>query len=302
MRILILACLNNEGNALGGAEKTIINLANWLAINSNNVVKLVSVDGNAKPYYIDERVNYYGYKSVNGSKIKKHLKLFTNTKDTIKSFQPNVVISFWIQPIFYATLIRKFKKIRFIFSERNDPNLEYGKVSKMMRKIALKKVSGIVFQTQEAMNYFEDYIKEKSIIIQNPVYIKYNDYILNTKTDNRIVTVGRLYEQKNQKLLIEAFNKIKSDFPETTLEIYGKGILKDELQDLIDKYNLTNRVKLMGAYSDVIDRIYGAKCFVLPSLYEGMPNALMEAMCLGITVISSDCPCGGPKDLIQSRN
>ena len=76
MKILLLACLNNTGNALGGAEKTIINLANWLARNTNHEVKLVSVDGDAKPYNINENVNYYGFKLVTGNKIKKHLKLF----------------------------------------------------------------------------------------------------------------------------------------------------------------------------------------------------------------------------------
>ena len=83
MKILLLACLNNTGNALGGAEKTIINLANWLARNTNHEVKLVSVDGDAKPYNINENVNYYGFKLVTGNKIKKHLKLYKYTKKAI---------------------------------------------------------------------------------------------------------------------------------------------------------------------------------------------------------------------------
>lgn len=300
MKILLLACLNNIGNALGGAEKTIINLANWLSMNTIHDVKLVSVDGDAKPYNISKNVNYYGFKSVTGNKIKKHFKLYRYTKDAIEEFMPDVVVSFWIQTIFYATLTRKFKKINFIFSERNDPNLEYGKIAKLMRKIALNKVSGVVFQTQMAMDYFDSNIKAKSTIIQNPVYIKYYDYKLNKKMDNRIVSVGRLYNQKNQKILIEAFDRIKDKYKDIVLEIYGEGILKKELQEKINQKNLNDRVKLMGAHKDVIDKIYGARLFVLPSLYEGMPNALMEAMCLGIPSISSDCPCGGPRELIKN--
>lgn len=61
---------------------------------------------------------------------------------------------------------------------------------------------------------------------------------------------------------------------------------------------MSDKVFLMGAQSDVINKIYGARLFILSSVYEGMPNALMEAMCLGIPVISSDCPCGGPRELI----
>lgn len=301
MRVLLLACLNNDGNALGGAEKTIINLSNWLALDADDEVQLVSVDGDARPYNISDKVNYYGFEKVRESKIKHHLKLYKHTQIAIKRFKPDVVISFWIQPLFYAMLNREFRNISFIFSERNDPDLEYGRITKCIRNIALKKVSGIVFQTKSAMDYFNDNVKNKSVIIQNPVYIKYDDYKLNEKMDNRIVSVGRLYNQKNQKLLIEAFNRIKDRYPEYSLEIYGEGILREELQSLINNYNLNSRIKLMGAHKDVIDKIYGSRLFILTSLYEGMPNALMEAMCLGIPIISSDCPCGGPRDLIQSR-
>ena len=61
---------------------------------------------------------------------------------------------------------------------------------------------------------------------------------------------------------------------------------------------MENKIFLKGTYKDVLDRIYGSRLFVMTSDYEGMPNALIEAMCLGIPVISSDCPCGGPRELI----
>lgn len=136
-------------------------------------------------------------------------------------------------------------------------------------------------------------------MIHNPVYIDINRYKVPNKFDNRIVAVGRLSNQKNYQMLIEAFSIIKDDFPQCNLEIYGEGPLRDELDSLIKKYGLSDRVFLMGAFPDVLERIYGSRLFVMSSKYEGMPNALMEAMSMGIPVISTDCPCGGPSELIQ---
>ena len=149
------------------------------------------------------------------------------------------------------------------------------------------------------MNYFPEYVKKKSVVIHNPVSVDEKKYSLPTKTDNRIVTIGRLFPQKNHKLLINAFNQIKDLYPETTLEIHGDGVLRNELQEHINNLSLNNRVFLKHSRPDVLDCIYGSRLFVLPSIYEGMPNTLMEAMALGIPVISSDCPCGGPRELIK---
>ena len=64
--------------------------------------------------------------------------------------------------------------------------------------------------------------------------------------------------------------------------------------------NLENRVFLKGEVENIEEKIEKASIFVLSSKYEGMPNALMEAMALGVPCISTDCPCGGPKFLIQN--
>lgn len=300
MNILMLACFarNNGKSAFGGAEKSITNLANWLADKQGDNVTLVSVEGDGKPYNISENVHYEGNAVSNKGKISTHLEIYRNTKRAVEKYNPNIVVSFWIQPLFYLVLAGYGRKLKIYFSERNDPSLLYSKITKFMRWHTLKYVDGIVFQTNDAKNYFDKKIQDKSVIIHNPVYLTKQSYSLCENPDNRIVAVGRLSEQKNYKLLISAFNEIKDEHPELTVEIYGEGELREELQNEIDSCDLTDRVKLMGAFPDVLDRIYGARLFVMTSLYEGMPNALMEAMCLGIPVVCSNCPCGGPKELI----
>lgn len=300
MKILLLASLtkNRSGNTLGGAEKSIIYLATWLSENTDNEVVLASVEGNERPFKIGNKVKYIGYEIDYRNKVYTHIQILRNTKEILKNENPDFLISFWIHPMFYGYITRGIK-CRAIYSERNDPSLEYGIFTKILRWVVLQKVCGIVFQTKEAMNYFAKNIKKKSVVIHNPVYIKKNDFQSIVEYDKRIVNVGRLNEQKNQELLIDAFAKISDLYPEYVLEIYGDGPLKKKLQKKIEDNGLSDRVKLMGAHKDVINRIYGARLFVLSSSYEGMPNALLEAMSIGVPVISSDCPCGGPKEIIE---
>ena len=117
----------------------------------------------------------------------------------------------------------------------------------------------------------------------------------------RIVAVGRLEAQKNYPLLIKAFYLISNEFKDYIVEIYGEGQERSELSKLINELNLNNRVLLMGRHSDVHERIKDASLYVLSSDYEGMPNALMEAMALGLPCIATNCSGGGPKTLITNE-
>ena len=115
----------------------------------------------------------------------------------------------------------------------------------------------------------------------------------------KIVCTARLSPEKNQAFLIKTFALIKDKYPEYKLEIYGEGPCRNDLQKLIDDLNVNSCVRLMGRKHDIIKYIQDASVFVLPSNSEGMPNALLEAMALGIPCISTDCPIGGPADIID---
>src|SRR5699024_7366265 len=87
--------------------------------------------------------------------------------------------------------------------------------------------------------------------------------------------------------------------PNYDLIIYGEGNEREELESLIRRLNLINRVYLPGSTQDVLEKIKDASVFAFSSNFEGMPNALIEAMALGLPVISTDCPSGGPRELIN---
>ena len=118
-----------------------------------------------------------------------------------------------------------------------------------------------------------------------------------------MVTLGRLCVQKNHKLLVDAFKKIADKHSDVNLLIYGIGTSEDvteSCRSYIEYYGLNDRVHLMGQTMRSQDVLASARCFVLSSDYEGMPNALLEALVVGVPSISTDCPCGGPRTLIEN--
>ena len=212
--------------------------------------------------------------------------------DIIFSFTDNV-------SIINLLVVKTFLKSRFYISERMDPYTNTGKFDWIRRK-AFRAADTIIFQTESARRYFGKEIRNKSVVIPNPIVIDFEEKEL-IKRDNRIVSVGRLaIFQKRQDLLIDAFSEISNEFSEVTIEIYGDGNDKEYIEELIQDKGLKDRIILAGVTNNVYDSIYNARLFVMTSDFEGIPNALIEAMAMGIPVISTNCSPGGARTLIQN--
>ena len=196
---------------------------------------------------------------------------------------------------------KKVKRIPFIVSIRIDPKIAFGTLKRKISLSLYDLADGFVFQTDEMKEWFSKKIQDKSVVIPNPVN---KDFLCKPYDGERkkvVVNVGRLTEQKNQKMLISAFAEFKKTFPDFKLKIYGEGPLREELQKQIDDLGISEDAKLVGVVSNIKDEIYDASMFVLSSNYEGMSNALMEAMALGMPSISTDCPPGGSRFLIRNN-
>ncbi len=154
-----------------------------------------------------------------------------------------------------------------------------------------------MFQTVEASKCYNRRAQRLSVIIPNPII----DNLPEARAIERkeVVTVGRLAPEKNQRLVIKAFAIFSNDNPDYQLKIYGSGPLKIELLNLIESLQLKDKVEIIEGKRNISELINGADLFVLPSNVEGMPNALIEAMAMGITSISTDCPAYGSRMLIQ---
>lgn len=283
----------------GGAERVMSNLANELSL-ENDVVLVNSfrtnneyeLNSSIKHIYLDDN-SYKGFFEKNFARIKLLRKY-------LKKEKPDIAISFMAEPNFRLLLAKAFMGTKTIISIRNDPNKEYGNLLfKILAKSLFVTSNGIVFQTKEAKKWFPKMIQSRSRVIYNPVKQVFYDTKTNDNPEN-IVAVGRLSKQKNHKLLIEAFAEI-SDKITDNLFIYGAGELEFELKKLVEKLNLNNRVFLMGNVQNIENELSKYKMYIMTSDYEGMPNSLMEAMALGVPCISTDCPCGGPRELMKKE-
>lgn len=284
----------------GGAERVACNLANYLC-NNGYTVEIVTMSDDTPTYQLDacvkrcillrkeERKDFFHNCWVRWSRLKKYVK----SSDT----QGYLVML----PITTAFLLALHKYIRvpIIVAERNDPARTPKLIWALLTRL-FKYANGFVFQTQDAQNYYAPYLKSKpSLVIPNAINPA---FIRDVHTENRkkqIVAIGRFTKQKNFMLLLRAFATIHKEFPQYQLTIYGQGEQRATLEHFIIEHNLEGAVSLPGYVKDIPQQLLEPSVFVLSSDYEGMPNALMEAMASGLACISTDCPCGGPRFLIK---
>ena len=174
---------------------------------------------------------------------------------------------------------------RKIVSERNDPSCQ----DERYRKRAMfvnQRADHVVFQTKRVQEMYPENVRRKSSVIVNPVEISCMAAAVKAK---KIVTVGRLVEQKNQKMLLKAFSLYHKSHPDYHLYLYGEGKLLQELKQTAGIYDISEFVHFEGFKTDIHKAIADAEQFVLSSDYEGLPNALMEAMMMGHACISTSC-------------
>ncbi len=284
----------------GGAERVIIQVAHHFANNGFRAILLTSfVD--KKEYPLPSNVERISIeqRQIKQSLFKRNWSRIKFLRQLCKKEKPIAVISFMKEPNFRALCATFGLPVKCFVSVRNDPKREYaGIIGHIVGKFLFRLADGIIFQTADSKAWFPKVIQKKSAIIFNPVKESFYQTKRAESVQN-IITCGRLSAQKNHTLLIRAYAKIAAKYPKDNLLIYGKGDLEQKLQKLIEKLNLQNRVFLMGQSDKVEEVLSKAKIFVLSSDFEGMPNALMEAMAVGLPCISTDCPCGGPKELIK---
>lgn len=221
-------------------------------------------------------------------------------RKVIKAENPSAVITMGVATCLFSVPAVQGLRVTHIISERNDPKHFKGKawVRKVSRAM-MKRGNGFVFQTEEARDFYPEKIQNRSCVIPNPIMAANLPNAESCDDKHVIVTMGRLTEQKNHRLLIDAFSKLLHTHPEYQLHIYGSGELQAQTAGYIQKKGLQDSAVLFGACDDVLTRIRDAEMFVLSSDFEGMPNALMEAMAMGLPCVSTDCPCGGPRYLIR---
>lgn len=225
-------------------------------------------------------------------------KAFKSINNAFKENRPDCIITFVTGLAEIAIWAAKVNHIPFIMSERCDPLFVPDKwYHRLLEKIVYRNCDGLVFQTETVQKYFSIKIQKNSIVIPNPLI---DDELPIADIDNsrkEIIGIGRLCEQKNFGVLIDAFAELNP--PDYVLKIYGEGPLRNELRNKIALYHLENKILLMGKVDRVVDEIVDSDIFVLSSIHEGMPNVLIESMAMGLACVAFDVPSHGARNLIN---
>ena len=281
----------------GGAERVVSILAGHMAKQGMDVEILTYYDRPVS-YQVDSRVKLTAVETMTGSgnKVKNLLAIRKYFKRNVR-----IVISFLAPFNMMAIAANLGNGVPMIVADRNDPTkVPSNAAVRKVRDVLYRFATGVVVQTQKNKAYFCQAVQKKSKVIYNPIDLKdYAAIALHTEKEKKIVTAGRLMPQKNQKMMIRSFASVHEKHPDYQLVIYGEGPSRDELEALVKELGLVKCVLLPGNISDIHEHIKNAEIFVLSSDYEGMPNALIEAMCLGLPSISTKV--SGAKDLIKDH-
>lgn len=234
-------------------------------------------------------------------RIRNFIVRFKTLRSIWKEYKPDVILSFLGKNNLMAIATAAFLPAKVAVSVRGEPSMEYeGRLMRALAKRMFAYADGVILQTRRACGFFPKAVQRKSVILKNPI----NPAFIGKAEEQRgnmIVAAGRLDENKNHAMLIHAFARIAGEYPEMRLVICGEGELRHKLEQLVSDKGLCGRVDLPGSIDNVAEMIGRARIFALTSNTEGMPNSVIEAMALGTPVISTDCPCGGPAEIIRNE-
>lgn len=279
----------------GGAERVLSILSTPFADHYKRVTYLMWQDAPVF-YQIDNRVELVSVaRSCKGSVMQRMRWL----RSYVQKTKPDLLLSFSAPFNMLALFALLGTKQQVIVAERVDPrSFRWGRCMEWLRNRLYAFADGILVQTEHSRGYFRGKLLAKTHVIYNPVVM---DAVrvgaaVNTEKHSCIVTAARLEKQKQHDLLIRVFARFKKSYPTYRLVIYGTGSELTYLQSYANDCGVSDSVQFPGTVSNLWDCMLPANMFVMTSLFEGMSNALIEAMCLGLPCISSKV--SGATDLI----
>ena len=226
-------------------------------------------------------------------------------REVIKDFDPDVSVSFQLDANVYNIIACKGLRTKSVVCERNDP-YKPGYYKLKILKPVFRYADGAVFQLPKARGYYTN-IKVPTVIIPNPIVSKTEIRCKSYDQRKRVIAAhGRIdIFQKRQDVLVDAFAMLVKEYPDYQLQIFGSqwpGTNDEErVRAQISKLGLEEKAFLMGVSKNPQQDIKDAMMWVSTSDFEGISNALMDAMAIGIPVVATDCSPGGAAFLIKNN-
>lgn len=290
----------------GGAERVVSNLANQFCREGYEVLVATEWYGQNE-FGLERGVRRIHVGLREGDDRKNRIAQFLLRIRYLRRFmlteKPDILIAFAQRANYRALMASYGTHVPVLISIRTDPVGHYDAWSDRLQiPILFPRAAGCVFQTEGQKEFFAPFLQKNSKIILNPLNDKYIGQPEPRQRKKEVVQSGRLVDFKNQPMLLRAFIEVHKKHPDYVLKIYGGDSFdgtRQILEQIIAENGASDYIKLMGA-SDSLERdLTEAAVYAFSSDWEGMPNALLEAMALGLPIVATDCPCGGPRTVME---
>jgi glycosyltransferase involved in cell wall biosynthesis len=283
---------------MGGAERIVLFLANQLQ--NHYTITIFCYDGKSSFFEIDKNIKVIYPKRIYKNFILKRFISLYNVVKFINYEKPNLVISFLSNPGLYSIIGSLILRVPVIVSERGDP-ITNSSIFSRIRYFFFNFATAIVFQSKKAQSLFNNNVVKKSTVIKNPItQVPKTISSYSSKLDE-IVFLGRFdLKQKRHDILINAFNLIHEKFPTLKINFFGDGPDYSKVVKLVSDLHLEDKIFFHGRTNNVLEILDKYKYFILTSDFEGLPNALIEAMSVGLTVVSTDYSPGSCNEIIDN--
>jgi GalNAc-alpha-(1->4)-GalNAc-alpha-(1->3)-diNAcBac-PP-undecaprenol alpha-1,4-N-acetyl-D-galactosaminyltransferase len=296
----------------GGAEHVMSAIANYWAGRGWQVT-LVTLDPTSTDFFpihpLVERIGMgvSGVSHTSWEAVRNTVTRLGRLRKVIRSARPEVIVSFMPPTTILSLTAGWLERVPVVVSERADPG-QYSlpRFWSAMRRLAYPRAGAVVVQTPEVLRWAERFVPQRVVhIIPNFVAVPHpagtpeaDRPPLEKEGLRHVVAMGRFNSQKAFDILIRAFAKSSVGRPEWRLTILGDGEDRKQLELLIKDLGVTSVVRLPGRVANPGIYLSAADLFVLSSRYEGFPNALLEAMAVGLPVIATNCE-SGPSHIVQ---
>lgn len=283
----------------GGAERVVTILSDKFIEKGYNVDIVLLIDEIIQ-YEVSAGVDIVMLNTAGMSKSTR-IRTFRKYLKRERKKQNIVVIPFQDSCLHNALAASMFLHIPIVACERNNPYRKgTGILNKLKAELPFLLAKHCVFQTPDARAYYSLISSKKCDVIINPI----TPAAMRWKHDHspeKMIMVGRLHNQKNYPMLIDAMTKVREMYPTACVHVYGEGELKEELIAYTKRKGMGDAVIFKGRTSQVQQKLSESSIFLLSSDFEGLSNAMLEAMSVGMPLICTDCPIGGAKMMLDGN-